>query len=416
MMMHKFAKRKQRGQILIIIVIAMVGIVGIAGLVIDGGSTYLDRRSAQNAADSAALAGAIIRVNSPDQDWVGAVISSAAENGYNNDGVKNTVEVYSPPQSGPYAKNVEYAQVIITSHVRMYFANVIGRSESINVVEAVVRTKAAELRPLMGEAALVSLTPTSECNKERAFWVYEEGTFEVIGGSVFINSDNPTCALIQEASGSIYMRYNDPITVVGGVMLHNSRRISPVVKVGATQVSYPPPFIMPDIKCKQQATIKEDGETMTPGSWNGKFPPISVKHLEPGVYCLQNGFVTTKDTDISGSNVVIKVNDGEVVITKNAKVRLAAPGQGPYKGLLIYLPLDNKRRVSLDQNAESDFTGTILAPASNILFKGSDSRRGFHSQIIGYRIALSGDEKISIVYDPEENYHALTTSEIYLIK
>ena len=85
MMMHKFAKRKQRGQILIIIVIAMVGIVGIAGLVIDGGSTYLDRRSAQNAADSAALAGAIIRVNSPAQDWVGAVISSPAENGYNND-------------------------------------------------------------------------------------------------------------------------------------------------------------------------------------------------------------------------------------------------------------------------------------------------------------------------------------------
>ena len=416
MMMHKFAKRKQRGQILIIIVIAMVGIVGIAGLVIDGGSTYLDRRSAQNAADSAALAGAIIRVNSPDQDWVGAVISSAAENGYNNDGVKNTVEVYSPPQSGPYAKNVEYAQVIITSHVRMYFANVIGRSESINVVEAVVRTKAAELRPLMGEAALVSLTPTSECNKERAFWVYEEGTFEVIGGSVFINSDNPTCALIQEASGSIYMRYNDPITVVGGVMLHNSRRISPVVKVGATQVSYPPPFIMPDIKCKQQATIKEDGETMTPGTWGGLFPPVNVKRLEPGVYCLENGFITTKDTDLTGSSVVIVVKKGEVTITKNAKVRLTAPSDGPYAGLLLFLPMENDKRVSLDANFNSEFRGTILAPASNILFKGSDMQHGYHSQIIGFRIALSGDENIIIQYNPDENYHALSNSEIQLIR
>ena len=416
MMMHIFTNRKPRGQVLIIIVIALVGIVGIAGLAIDGGNTFLDRRSAQNAADSAALAGAIVRVNSPGQDWVGAIMSSAAENGYNNDGITNTIEVYSPPKSGPYANNVEYAQVIITSHVRMYFSRIIGRSESVNVVEAIVRTKPAELKPLLGEAALVSLTRTSECNRERAFWVYEAATFEVSGGGVFVNSSNNTCALIQEAGGSIYMRYNDPITVVGGVSIQNPRRISPVIAVGAAQLSYPPPFIMPDVKCGKQATIKEDGETMTPGSWNGKFPPISVKYLEPGVYCLQNGFVTTKETDISGSNVVIKVSGGEVMITKNSKVRLTAPDHGAFMGLMIFLPLDNNKRVSLDANAESKFTGTILAPASNILVKGSDMRHGFHSQIIGYRIALSGDDNVIVAYDPDENYHALTNSEIQLIK
>ena len=416
MMRNMFTKRKPRGQVLIVIVIALVGIVGIVGLVIDGGRTYLDRRSAQNAADAAALAGAIVRLNSSGGDWVGAIVASAAENGYNNDGVTNTVVVYSPPQSGPYASNVEYVQVIITSHVKMRFANVIGRSETINRVEAVVRTKPAELKPLLGEAALVSLAPKSECNRDRAFWVYEEATFKVIGGGIFINSNNPTCALVQEESGSIYMPNDDPITVVGGVQIQNPRTISPVLVKGATQLKYPHPFIMPDIKCNKPATIKEDGETMTPGSWNGKFPPISVKHLESGVYCLQNGFVTTKETDIRGSDVVIKVNDGEVMITKNAKVRISAPDHGPYMGLLIFLPLDNNKRVYLDQSPESDFTGTILAPASNILFKGSDSRYGFHSQVIGYRIALSGDDEISIVYDPDENYHALTNSEIQLIK
>lgn len=275
--------------------IALVGIAGIAALAIDGGNVLLDRRSAQNAADSAALAGAIVRVNSPGEDWVSAIMSSATQNGYPNDGVKHIVEVYSPPKSGPYANNVEYVQVIITSHVRMYFARVIGRSETVNVVEAIIRTKAAQLKPLLGEAAIASLAPTSECNKERAFWVYEEATFDVSGGNVFVNSNNKTCALIQEAGGSIYMRHNDPITVVGGVTIQNPRRISPVLSVGAAQISYPPPFIMPDIKCNQQATIKEDGETMTPGSWAGKFPPISVKFLESGVYCLSKGFITTKE-------------------------------------------------------------------------------------------------------------------------
>jgi hypothetical protein len=414
--MYTLTNKKPRGQVLIVIMIALVGIVGIAGLAIDGGNVFLDRRSAQNAADSAALAGAIVRVNSPGGDWVGAIITAAADNGYPNDGVKSIVEVYSPPKSGPYANNVEYVQVIITSHVKMYFANVIGRSQTTNVVEAVIRTKAAQLKPLLGEAALASLAPTSECNNERGFWVYEEATFDVSGGSVFVNSNNPTCALIQEAGGSIYMRHNDPINVVGGVHIENPRRISPVLSVGAAQISYPPPFIMPDIKCKKEATIKEDGETMTPGSWSGKFPPISVKHLESGVYCLGNGFVTTKETDISGFNVVIKVNDGEVMITKNAKVRLTAPDNGPYKGLLLFLPLDNNKRVYLDANAESEFTGTILAPASNILVKGSDMQHGFHSQIIGYHIALSGDDNVIIMYDPDENYHALTNAEIQLIK
>lgn len=414
--MFKSFRKKQRGQVLIIIMLALVGLVGIAGLAIDGGNTYLDRRSAQNAADSAALAGAIVRVNQPGDDWVGAIMASAAENGYPNDGVKNIVEVYSPPKSGPYANNVEYAQVIITSHVKMYFSKVIGRSESVNVVEAIIRTKAAQLKPLLGEAAIASLAPTSECNKERAFWVYEEGTFDVSGGSVFVNSNNPTCALIQEGSGSIYMRHNDRINVVGGVYIQNSRRISPVLSVGAAPISYPPPFIMPDIKCNKPATIKDDGETMTPGSWGGKFPPISVRKLEPGIYCLENGFITNKDTNLSGSGVVIKVEKGEVTITDNAIVSLYAPDKGKFAGLLLFVPMDNSKRVSLYGNSQSEFKGTILAPASNILVKGSDMRHGFHSQIIGYRIALSGDSNVIVMYDPDENYKALTSSEIQLIK
>ncbi len=410
--MHK--NGKPRGQAIIVIALALVGIVGIVGLVIDGGNAILDRRKAQNAADAAALAGAIVRVRNAGEDWVNASVISAAGNGYNNDGITNKVEIYSPPKDGPYKNDVEYLQVIITSHVKTYFARVIGRSENINVVSAVARTKPAVMKPLLGEAAIVSLAPTSECKKQVAFKVYEEATFDVSGGSVFINSNNQTCALVQEAGGSIYMHYNDPIYIVGGASIQNPRRLSPVITVGVSPIPYPPPFFMPDVDCNKQAKVSDDGTTMSSGSWGGKFPPENVTTLQPGIYCLENGFSMDKNADLFGRSVVIKVNKGNFDVKGAANIDISAPGEGKFAGLLIYIPLENSARVSLDVSSTSSFTGTILAPSSNILVKRNSSKHGFHSQIIGYRIALSGDSNVVVVYNPDENFHALTRPELQL--
>ena len=52
----------ERGQILVIVALLMVGLVAITGLAIDGSMVFADRRQAQNATDSAALAGAFAYV------------------------------------------------------------------------------------------------------------------------------------------------------------------------------------------------------------------------------------------------------------------------------------------------------------------------------------------------------------------
>ena len=108
-----------RGQALIVIALVAVALVGMVGLVIDGGRAFLDRRNAQNAADSAALASAYARIKG-DQDMVGAALAAAAENGYNNDGTRNVVVLYSPPKDGPHSGDVEYIQIIITSNLQTY--------------------------------------------------------------------------------------------------------------------------------------------------------------------------------------------------------------------------------------------------------------------------------------------------------
>ena len=50
--------RKQSGQAVVLVAVAVLVLTAILALALDGGAIYLDKRQLQNAADSAALAGA----------------------------------------------------------------------------------------------------------------------------------------------------------------------------------------------------------------------------------------------------------------------------------------------------------------------------------------------------------------------
>jgi hypothetical protein len=203
----------ERGQALIIIALALVGLAGIAGLVIDGGNAFQDKQRAQNAVDAAALASAHARITGG--DLVGAAMASAAENGYNNDGVTNIISLYSPPKDGPHTGDIEYIQVIIKSTVTTYFARVVGTNQIINEVQATARTKAPEIGPLLHGHAVISLAPTSNCFNRLSFWIHGEATLDITGGGVFVNSSNQACALKQQGNGSIRLEEGYGINVVG---------------------------------------------------------------------------------------------------------------------------------------------------------------------------------------------------------
>jgi Tfp pilus assembly protein PilX len=410
MLLH-FTQRAQRGQALIIIALALVGIVGMVALVVDGGHVFLDRRTAQNAADSAALASALSRIQGRG-DWVGAAIAAAAINGYNNDGVTNVVQVYSPPKDGPHAGDLEYLQVIITSHVNTYFARVVGRDKITNIVDAVARTKLPEITQLLKGSAVVSLAPSSDCNNKKSFWVHGEATLAITGGGVFVNSNHPSCALFQNGNGSIRISDGFPISVVGGTSIQKPQLFTPQVTVGSISISYPPPFVMPKFGCGKTAEVSEDGTSMSAGNWDAEFPPEGVTHLGAGVYCLNDGF--TINGNLTGNNVVFKVEHGEVRFSKSADIILNAPNSGNNAGLLIYLPMDNNSKVVLNGGPGSIIKGTILAPASPILIKGMESQTGFHSQIIGYTVEADGNSNVVIVYNDEQNYDSMTQPELQL--
>lgn len=78
-------RRQERAQILVFFALSMVGLAALAGIVLDGGMLYLERRTAQNAADAAALAGLRVMVQ--------ANVSTTMA-GTNPPGIRTEIERY----------------------------------------------------------------------------------------------------------------------------------------------------------------------------------------------------------------------------------------------------------------------------------------------------------------------------------
>jgi len=415
--------RPERGQAIILIVFSIIGLIGMIALAVDGGRAFLEKRNSQNVADSVALGGALARIKGPQSEWVDTAYGIAKASGYDNNGESNSVAVYSPPVTGRYMDDVEYIQVIITSYVSAYFGTVVGLEKITVTSDAISRTKNSELTQILDGNAVISLRPTSECENvhDMSFWIHGESTLSITGGGLFVNSNNPSCALIQSGSGGIRFKDKDrEIKVVGGADIKKPQLITPFPpSTGSAPISYPPPFFMPQVGCHKPVIKSLDGLTLSPGSWEEpeSFPPKGVRYLEPGVYCITNNdFIAKGDDALEGRDVIIKVEGGKIEFGGNTEVDLRAPDQGDLAGLLIYMPMDNHKPITLNGNNKSRFNGTILAPGAEIHLNGNASKYGFHSQIIGYSVLSDGTSDIKITYTDEENLDAYTMPEVQLIK
>jgi len=98
-------RRTEGGQVIVVFALALVAIVGMTGLVLDGGDTFLQRRTLQNAADTAAVAGAyaFTASSSPGdaRDWAR---QTAASNGFVDGAAGVSVDVLVIP--GPITSSV----------------------------------------------------------------------------------------------------------------------------------------------------------------------------------------------------------------------------------------------------------------------------------------------------------------------
>lgn len=407
----KTGHTSERGQVLVIIVLTMFGLMGITGLAIDGSRAYSDRRQAQNAADTAALAAALAYVRTPGEDWTAVGFSRAASNGYDDNEVSNFVDVYHPPIQGPYAGNTDYVQVIITSHLDTLFGRVLGIEQVTNTVEAVARVDPSVPSTLYDGNAVVGLAP-HEC---KAVKFQGNANTTLTGGGLFVNSDCNVAAFFNNSSSASLTAPS--LTVVGdeshAVGALNVSTITENVQDQARP--YPPrEYILPNPECVENAA--KDGETLTPGNWSGTFPPAGIKYLESGVYCVNSGDFRLNGGDyLEGHDVFIWIESGEVRWNGGATVKLYAPDTGPYAGLLLYLPITNSSGVTINGNSGSGVEGTVMAPASPVDIQGTGDA-GITGQIIGYTVDLGGTSGVDVHYDNTKTWNALTSPSIELMQ
>lgn len=418
---------KERGQALIVIALAAVGLFAIVGLAIDGSVKFSDRRHAQNAADTAALAGALGLANGSAY-WDIDALNRALENGYDDDHVRSEVQVHNPPSTGIYSNCADvhfdcndYVEVIIDSNVDTFFARVIGINQTHNHVEAVASTISENNAFNFGGNAVVALSPSG------CALMSQGGTNVTIdGGGLYSNSDDPTCSFKKTSCAGI-TDINNPdgtqgaITMVGGASLNlGCMPDATVIPSGTKQLSFPPPYeeIAPPAECSQPL-VNIGGNpttaTLSPGHY-AKMPPNSNMKditLKAGVYCIDTT-MQIGSTDLLRVEGTFGVDPGvflyfepggSYTINGGSTVQLWGIHDlaSPYNGFLIYAAPNyatgTPATCNINGGSLSMFRDTIYAPYCNVTLNGGSGPNGFQSQVIGYTVKFSGTSDIYLSYN-----------------
>lgn len=416
----------QRGQSFVILAVAFIGMLGFAGLAIDGGMLYSDRRNAQNAADAASMAGALALLHGTGPTATAScggsasnplVLSAACSRAADNDYVDSDytsvgsgptdVLVYHPPIDGPYAGEPLYVQVRIRSQVEGVFAHFVYGGPLENTVTAVARAKPPTVEPFMNGHAVVGLAK-SGC---AVVWSHGTADVDITGGGIQVNSDHANCAFKASGSNELEVHGDYDINVVGGFEISGSASVSPVPKTGVGQVETPdvtPPT------CTTSGTRDSGTGVVTPGNISDFNFNGGTWTLEPGIYCVTGGFTVNAGTQLNGSEVMIYIISGDLTWNGGATINLDAMDDGEYAGMLIYQNPSNTEMATINGDSNSHFFGTMYLPGAEVQINGTGAADGFHSQVIGNTVDMSGTSTLNILYEGGENYKKRDPGQVEL--
>ena len=412
--------KSEKGQALILIVFAIIALIAMTGLVIDGGIAFSDRRAAQNTVDAAAYSAALAKVR-------GNTISTAAENIIEINGYDiSWATINNPPlagcngQSGSFAGDDNYIQVILHSKVATTFGRIIGIQELNNCVEAVTFVDPPGNKPLFEGNAIVGLNPT--LNRHGSYPCgFDSGNSGAVkwylkGGGVFSNG----CAYAKNFNSV------DLDEDAGGNPTECVYTVGPAYNFKCMQ----------DNKGSSAAYSPEDVAKLYPdppptcdGTLEGGFVvpsnPTSFTFTD-GVYCVSN-FDAFRQKDIYLQNATLYITDPsfDVKFAGHGGFAGYAPTSGPYEGFYMIVAMNDNpceryqsgpQSLEFRGNGTSDIVGTILAPTICIDFRGNSNGYQTRSQVIGYTVSSNGNASLYIDYDSDDNAFYLSPALIQLIQ
>lgn len=459
--MKKLFGSSENGQVLVLLVLAIFALIGFVALAIDGGNMYSSRRTAQNAADASALAGAaqvaksVKNVNdlkwncsqltSLNSNWAVAkqsAVTRANENSFviAADQATNTVTVNCVSSPEKYID----VFVEITAPVKTAFMQVLGLSQPVNTVQATVRIHP---RVVFGGGASIVATRGTCSNvpgpSDGGVTFNGNGDINISGGGIISNdcctvNGNSTVVNITGGSWtcdgpivvnpnpdptnpSIQPKLNPPPTSGPGINV-DTAKLDAKLSAACTTI--------PDYRLKNKAPNNINvPKNQTVNLTTGRYADISVNQggtlkLGPGLYCIYGG--VSIDGTFTGKDVTLYMPDlgsSKVAFTStaNASVDLAAPPLGcdydvpgckPAIGglLLLYMPKDETNGPTpifkISGNSTSTFEGSILVANTAAEIEGNSAISPCvptknRLQLVAETVILSGTGDVCVNYDPD---------------
>jgi hypothetical protein len=371
--------------------ILIAAVIAFVGLAVDGGRAYYSQRTAQNAADNAALAGAWALCSGGNVNNM--AFASALVNGFDNDGITNSVRVYRPPSSGPNSGNDEYIEVVITSSIESSFIKLVYSGEIESTVRAVGQCTTFQF---LSHALFAG---SSSCNNA----INVTGSSAIVSGGVHSNNDMKFSGSDNFIEGSA--TYVSSVDGAADKITYDPP--PPDNPIQIAEVNYPVDFPIDDYAPGGVEAIAAQNDDDSYYSCDCK---MDIGWLtDQGLYDdtnkeLQDGLYYTSDEIDINVNTII---GDAVTFVAREEISFSGSGQtlAPYvNGLLAYT---DKQKPGGSQCASAvisfsgstqDWSGIIFAPNGKVSLSGSASTT-FNGSIISNTIDISGSDQ-HVQFDP----------------
>lgn len=387
----------ESGQAIVFVALLIIAMAAFVGLAIDGGGLLFLQRDLQNATDAAVVAATYARCTNGNP--VTAAYAAAAQNGFDNNGTTNWVNVYFPPLDGPGMGDNRYVQVNIRAIKPPFFIQLVYGGP-LEVTSRAV----AYCTPSFNPGSVPALFGISQtCNQTVDF----SGSTTYIDGGIFSNHDIHAQGGNASDPADVYGLAETVLDSIRGpsadiVNFHDGVATNVAVREDPLAATFPIEYFAPGGRFALEAdpylaimTAADDPDARLQG---GKLQWSPDGRELRGVYYV-NG-----DVNISGRDVTFHpdgitiVATGKISISDSINVRHHEDG----KGFLFYSNYDatncggNAVRIS---NATLFWQGALYAPRGGVQVSGSVININ-PGTIVAETINLSGSD-LTIIYDPE---------------
>ena len=393
---------RRPGNVAVWVLVCLGVLLGVLALGMDGGRLMEERRRDQSAADAAALAAADdLYLNyqqnqgaDPNGTAKTAALASAQANGYANDGVSSTVTVNIPPQSGAFAGQANYVEVVIQSNLQGSFSAFFTQGPLPVRARSVARGRVLNV-------GLLLLQPSGGDSLSAS----GNAGVQVVNGPVVIDSSSP---LAYDLSGnsSISAAYSDVAgdTAPTGNILGPINTSVPPTADPLAALPAPNPADYP-VRAASQTSISSGSVTLQPGVYEGG---ISVSGqaaltLTPGVYVLDGGgFQVSGNATATGDGVMLYNTGGSLAgsinVSGDGQVNLSPPTGGVYQGISLFQDRTVSQTIQISGNGAVQITGMVYAPAATVQLSGNGGAGGdtLGGGYVVSQMAISGNADFRI--------------------